>query len=1368
MNCPSSSVTSETFGSPSRGTSLTSPTEESFPSIKAKSAPSSQQLPALKSTPVSTKGHTVCLSPSSQLSPSRANPTKSVGTTLYDPGPVSPLHSPTRSKAFSNGNLVHHPSPRSTGDLPVTPVRRRTAKELIDHFEQSGGSAPRAAPAMKLSATAPTGSTPRTPLSETRLNGPLPALPIKEPFAQHWQPSSPSRSPIRSLMNMVGLGRKGKHTEGDVGWKGRRKRSVSPIPIPRRTRALLAEDDETPIPPRSFESEAEYRLSSYRSKEDRMDAVTMKTISDNHATPVRDNPGVLRDLADDEENPILRTGPLLYLINTAPETWCNTQAVLQTPYLTLSEPRPTPTPQEESPSSSAFRSFGLRYCAVESLPCVILNGLAGSPLGLCGSSPLIGGPRDIALYVFEISFPEPSPGIKGKKEQFATTSAWDRGKWVCHLWDAICAANVSPKTDQDVVSTSGASPAVETGVGDGLTDDSDADLCTRRLQPPLRVVNVSKLSAFYDIDTIGSTKGVRLSSDESGRLTTRPALTDASSSAIAPNSIATPPTTVPPVPFNANLPLRSAPLQKPSPYDVSQVSTAKGEDRKTDRAANARSRSVPCSPSINNLGKMTLVQQRLARFESTKEGGGTHNVDMETRGRSPRPLPIRPVARASPRPIISSTGLSTPPISPTKATDTQCGLASNRTVACSSFSNRTIFGTVPSRNDQEGLPSPRANPERGESPAQNVAHSTLGSKIGYAGPVSLSSLGKADQGHEGEATVQAISGPGVRPVDSDFRHQSAATVSTSSTRRLSGLSSLPEPEHPDIAPLFNLVRDSALEQAAQVKALTEELEALRNEIVQGSKESPAVTRDGKEMALRAIGRAERLEKTDELAGALELIHSQLSGITTDVENLAASQQSDENRALTTELRETLPRLSPRLAGIYEKVEHLSVMRGTLEAMNEASCADRALWAQKLDGIVGNFEALKLDGVHERLDGIRASLAVLEAIAQSQQGASTSIGPISAFRKSSEAPAPTPNAPIDLSPLQEKLDALALKHYGPTDEVMNRLQEQVQSVVELFTNFTAGLENKDLNVPPGVEQAQEPEIPKLLERLKEERADQEKYFTDLNSWLQANATQTSSQYHDISKTLQQVTQALAPLASEASSPDASEVPASDAEPRQTKGSVLQEIREALLENNARNRANDNFLAAANHLIGAANAERQNLTALIASQREENERLLTHFANQITSEIRGQKHSFVDAMEKATALNVEGQLRELKTQISGQLLEMARGVERLSEERKVLEHQIAELLAFKSRFTPADYSDMPSISPGEYMPQVVPRSSQQRLQAEPAGQGRRPVNSQPPSRGQSRSPSPAPVSKRPLPNPNQFHPTPNQTLQVGQRF
>ncbi|KAG8979401.1 hypothetical protein FRC05_008386 [Tulasnella sp. 425] len=1386
-SCSSSSVTSETCGSLSRGASRsdtsTPPTEESISDVKDHPPLSPRGYLGVSSTPPSTKRHAVFLSPSGQLVPStsRANPTKPIGTTLHDPGPVSPLPSPTRPKARNNGDFAHRSSPRSAGEPPVTPVRRRTAKELIDHFERSGGSAPRTAPAMKLSATAPTGLTPRTPLSEARLNGPLPALPLKEPFAQYWQPSSPSRSPIRSLMNMVGLGKKGKHSDGDAGWKGRRKGSVSPTLPPRRARALLAEDDETPIPlRRSFERETGYELGSRGSNEDRIDAVTMKTISDDHATPVRDIPIFLREKPGDEENPILRAGPLLYLISSKPETWCNTQAVLQTPTLTLSDPQPPPTSEQGPSTISTFRSFPLRYCAVESLPCTILDGLSASSLGLYTPSPLIIGPRDIALYVFEISFPESSPGNAGKKERFATTGAWDRGNY--NYRDAICAANVFAKPNQGSLPTPGILPSEEAKSDECDANESDTDLCTRRLQPPLRVVNASKLSAFYDIDTVRSTKGIRLSSDESGRLLSTEVLSNnISPSAITPNraSMATSTTNPPPTFSNVNVPLRSAPLQKPPPYNTPQTTADKDETHRKDRGMKTRSRSVPCSPSVNDLGKMTLVQRRLARFESTKEDSATYSTDMETRGRSLRPPSIRPGASPPSRAMVSNMGLSTPPISPNKATAEQRRTPSNQRAGVPTpfgkLPARTIPQAISSANDPKLPPSPGIGSTVAEPmSSRRIARSVLEPRTEHGGLTSFSGLGGAEQRHCGDSAIQMIDDPAPLPPEvSRTRRQSTATMSTVSADRLSGLTSIPGSEYPDIAPLFSLVRDTALEQVAQVKALKAELEALKTEIQRAPVEPLAVK--GKEMTLHAIGRGERSEKTEELASTLDSMQAQLSSITTDLKNLAPSHQTAESSELATELRETLPRHSQHLADIRNKLEQVDAMKTTLMAMNEASCADRASWTQKLDGIAGGIDALKLDGVHDRLDGIRASLAVLEAVAQSQQVASASISPISAFRNSSRTSASDSNAPIDLAPLQEKLDALAQKEYGPTDEVINGLRDQVQSLSELCKKIMAKAEHESPDevddVPPGGEKPQEPQIPKLLEHLKEDRTNQEKYFTDLNSWLQANATQTSSQYHTISAALQEVTQALAPLAADAAPSDTPNVPGSDAELRQMKGNVFQEIRQALLENNSRNRANDNFLAAANHLIGAANAERQNLTALIASQREENERLLSHFASQITSEIRGQKHSFVDAMEKATALNVEGQLRELKTQISSQLVEMARGVERLSEERKVLEQQIAELLAFKSRFTPPDYSDMPSIVPGEYMPQVVPRSSRQRLRAEPTGQAQGPhhsMNLQQRSSGRSRSPSPAPGSKRPLPSPNQLHPMHNQAPQMGQRF
>lgn len=117
-----------------------------------------------------------------------------------------------------------------------------------------------------------------------------------------------------------------------------------------------------------------------------------------------------------------------------------------------------------------------------------------------------------------------------------------------------------------------------------------------------------------------------------------------------------------------------------------------------------------------------------------------------------------------------------------------------------------------------------------------------------------------------------------------------------------------------------------------------------------------------------------------------------------------------------------------------------------------------------------------------------------------------------------------------------------------------------------------------------------------------------------------------------------------------------------------------------------------------------------------------------------------------MQQATALNVEGtlqpsklslpcchvlnlcylpgQLKELKGQMSKQLIDMAKGAERLLGERKILEHQIAELLTFKERFAegigreqfPSSYTSQPQTY-ANASPQRQPRRQQRQPSPEP---------------------------------------------------
>lgn len=141
---------------------------------------------------------------------------------------------------------------------------------------------------------------------------------------------------------------------------------------------------------------------------------------------------------------ILKAGPLLYLAQSNPastnQTWYNTHAILQAPYLTLSLSE-APLSSNAGPSTSPpFRQFNVRHANVESLPSTTIDALTASQLHLGVSDP-----SGVTAYVFEVTLPV-GPALEhslagvaaeARKERFASTSPWEKGKWVCHMWYVV-------------------------------------------------------------------------------------------------------------------------------------------------------------------------------------------------------------------------------------------------------------------------------------------------------------------------------------------------------------------------------------------------------------------------------------------------------------------------------------------------------------------------------------------------------------------------------------------------------------------------------------------------------------------------------------------------------------------------------------------------------------------------------------------------------------------------------------------------------------------------------------------------------------------------------------------------------------------
>ncbi|KAF8757149.1 hypothetical protein RHS01_04045 [Rhizoctonia solani] len=87
-------------------------------------------------------------------------------------------------------------------------------------------------------------------------------------------------------------------------------------------------------------------------------------------------------------------------------------------------------------------------------------------------------------------------------------------------------------------------------------------------------------------------------------------------------------------------------------------------------------------------------------------------------------------------------------------------------------------------------------------------------------------------------------------------------------------------------------------------------------------------------------------------------------------------------------------------------------------------------------------------------------------------------------------------------------------------------------------------------------------------------------------------------------------------------------------------------------------------------------------MIEVQRQEQERLLKQLASDLSSDIRGERIRFVEAMSQATSMNVQLHVEEFKKQLTHEVLALTDEVGRLREERKTIQHQIAQLFMVKS--------------------------------------------------------------------------------------
>ncbi|KAF4567623.1 hypothetical protein EYR40_006624 [Pleurotus pulmonarius] len=208
---------------------------------------------------------------------------------------------------------------------------------------------------------------------------------------------------------------------------------------------------------------------------------------------------------------------------------------------------------------------------------------------------------------------------------------------------------------------------------------------------------------------------------------------------------------------------------------------------------------------------------------------------------------------------------------------------------------------------------------------------------------------------------------------------------------------------------------------------------------------------------------------------------------------------------------------------------------------------------------------------------------------------------------------------------------------------------------------------------------DPEKHAQLEQLIHQQADSVRYLNELNSWLEAFVSNGTTQIQGLAANVEALCQSMG-----CSTSDARGLPYDG---------LREDIHRFILETRARDEnvatIHHNMMALLNEQRqGGVNAPHDLIAGIMHQQRQDHEAMLSALVHEVSSEIRGERLRFVEAMKEATQINVQMHVDQFKRELNKEVVTMTKEVQRLHNEKKAMENQIAELFSFYSKRAPAE--------------------------------------------------------------------------------
>ncbi|KAL5523743.1 hypothetical protein ACEPAG_7916 [Sanghuangporus baumii] len=244
---------------------------------------------------------------------------------------------------------------------------------------------------------------------------------------------------------------------------------------------------------------------------------------------------------------------------------------------------------------------------------------------------------------------------------------------------------------------------------------------------------------------------------------------------------------------------------------------------------------------------------------------------------------------------------------------------------------------------------------------------------------------------------------------------------------------------------------------------------------------------------------------------------------------------------------------------------------------------------------------------------------------------------------------------------EKADEPDATAKAATEEVSKPLPPDIESKLsEVLTLLKGGEENRKLGADQQTENA--------------------RYLQELNKWLESFVSNGTTQIQSVANNVERICQELVPLQDVGGEKGEGEGPKSIG--IRSEVAALASAMKAVEERDTVLKA---LVTETLQTVKGKEAENKPfdmdaVVQMIERQKQEQESTLRGIAAELSNDIRGERLRFVEAMKEATAINVQVHVEEFKKELGKEVMMMTCEVGRLQRERQILEQQIADLFTF----------------------------------------------------------------------------------------